>query len=268
MKLAEDWLGVPMVLEPRDMCNPNVDELSMMTYLSQFPEASLKPGAPIKSRADASKVKVFGPGVEGGLDTNTPAAEFTVDVTAAGGSGKPNVSVTSPEGAIECSCDDNKDGTFSCAYIPTVPGCYTVAVACGGKPAGNSPYKVTIAGLPVGSGLTIPVGDLSKVKVEGLEKELTANRETEFVVDATAAGPAELAVEVLDGDGAPVATETETLAPQKWKVKCVCFSVNLLLVIALALSVQIYPHKGWPAHCQHQVLWPGAAGQSLLCERV
>ena len=58
---------VPLqVLQPEDMVNPNVDELSMMTYLSQFPEAELKPGAPIKtiSKGDPSKVKVFGPGVE------------------------------------------------------------------------------------------------------------------------------------------------------------------------------------------------------------
>lgn len=41
------------------MVNPHVDELSMMTYLSQFPEAKLKDGAPIKARADPSKVSVY-----------------------------------------------------------------------------------------------------------------------------------------------------------------------------------------------------------------
>ena len=55
--------------------------------------------------------------------------------------------------------------------------------------------------------------------MEGLEPELVANQETEFVVDATAAGPAEMAVDVEDGNGAPVETQTEELAPQKWKVK-------------------------------------------------
>lgn len=79
--------------------------------------------------------------------------------------------------------------------------------------------QVTYAGFPVGTQLTIPVGDLSKVKVEGLEPELLANCETEFVVDATAAGPGDLAVQVLDPTGAPITTDTETLAPQKWKVK-------------------------------------------------
>ena len=70
------------------MINPNVDELSMMTYLSQFPEAQLKPGAPIKSIGDPSKVKVFGPGVEReGLDTDVAVAEFTIDCRKAGVAG-------------------------------------------------------------------------------------------------------------------------------------------------------------------------------------
>ena len=39
--------------------NPHVDELSMMTYLSQYPDAKLKPGAPIKARGDPSKVRTI-----------------------------------------------------------------------------------------------------------------------------------------------------------------------------------------------------------------
>lgn len=187
------------VLEPKDMCNPNVDELSMMTYLSQFPEASLKPGAPIKSTADSSKVKVFGPGVEGGLDTNTPSAEFTVDVSTAGGSGKPTVSVISPEGAIECSCDDNKNGTYGCAYIPTVPGTYTVTVNYGGKLAAKSPYKVNI----------VPGADASACRafgpgVEG--SDLRAGSPAEFWVETAEAGEGKLGITVRGPKG-PIRAE-------------------------------------------------------------
>ena len=181
------------------MCNPNVDELSMMTYLSQFPEASLKPGAPIKTRADADKVRVFGPGVEGGLDTNTPSAEFTIDVTAAGGAGKPSVNVTSPEGAIECSCEDNKDGTFSCAYIPTVPGCYTVAVSYGGKPAAKSPYKVNI----------VPGADAGACRAYGPGVEgsdLRVCSPAEFWVETAGAGEGRLGITVRGTKG-PIPAE-------------------------------------------------------------
>jgi hypothetical protein len=46
------------------MNDPKVDELSMMTYLSQYPAAKLKPGAPLKSIApNPSRVKCYGKGL-------------------------------------------------------------------------------------------------------------------------------------------------------------------------------------------------------------
>lgn len=196
------------------MCNPNVDELSMMTYLSQFPEASLKPGAPLKSSGDSSRVKVFGPGVEGGLDTNTPSAEFTVDITHAGGAGKPAVSVTSPEGAIECSCEDNKNGTFSCAYIPTVPGTYTVTVNYMGKPAASSPYKVNIVpGADAGACIAYGPG------VEG--SDLRAGSPAEFWVETAEAGEGKLGITVRGPKG-PIQTEdviVQTESQDKYHVQ-------------------------------------------------
>jgi len=46
------------------MCNPKVDELSMMTYLSQFPNAKLKPGAPLRPKTNPARVKAYGPGTK------------------------------------------------------------------------------------------------------------------------------------------------------------------------------------------------------------
>ena len=56
MDLADNWLGVPKLLTPEEIINPNVDEQSMMTYLSQFPNAKVKEGAPFREKALASKV--------------------------------------------------------------------------------------------------------------------------------------------------------------------------------------------------------------------
>lgn len=42
MDMADNWLGVPKLLTPEEIVNPNVDELSMMTYLSNFPNAKVK----------------------------------------------------------------------------------------------------------------------------------------------------------------------------------------------------------------------------------
>ena len=47
--MADNWLGVPKLLTPEEIVNPNVDELSMMTYLAQFREAKVKEGAPIQT---------------------------------------------------------------------------------------------------------------------------------------------------------------------------------------------------------------------------
>lgn len=43
--------------------DPNVDEHSVMTYLSQFPKAKLKPGAPVRSKQlNPKKAIAYGPG--------------------------------------------------------------------------------------------------------------------------------------------------------------------------------------------------------------
>jgi len=63
MNLAEQWLGVPQLVEPQEMINPKVDEQSMMTYLSQFPNAKLKPGAPIRPKTNSARVRCYGKGL-------------------------------------------------------------------------------------------------------------------------------------------------------------------------------------------------------------
>ena len=50
------------MIQPPEMCNPKVDELSMMTYLSQFPNAKLKPGAPLRPKTNPNRVRAYGPG--------------------------------------------------------------------------------------------------------------------------------------------------------------------------------------------------------------
>lgn len=43
------------LIKPEEMVNPNIDEMSMMTYLSQYPNAKLKPGAPLRPRANRNR---------------------------------------------------------------------------------------------------------------------------------------------------------------------------------------------------------------------
>ena len=86
MSLADEWLGVAQLLTPEELINPNVDELSMMTYLAQFREAKVKEGAPIQT--ENHETQLTGSGMESfeppltndAADDQKPAA---VDVTTA-----------------------------------------------------------------------------------------------------------------------------------------------------------------------------------------
>lgn len=56
--------------------DPDVDEHSVMTYLSQFPKAKLKPGAPLRPKQlFPNKAKAYGPG------GYTPAQFITVHMS-------------------------------------------------------------------------------------------------------------------------------------------------------------------------------------------
>ena len=83
MSLADEWFGVAQLLTPEELINPNVDELSMMTYLAQFREAKVKEGAPIQT--ENHETQLTGSGMESFEPTLTnddqkPAA---VDVSTA-----------------------------------------------------------------------------------------------------------------------------------------------------------------------------------------
>ena len=62
MDLAEEWLGIPQLIRPNEMVNPKVDEQSMMTYLSLYPSAKLRPGAPIRPKTNSARVRCYGKG--------------------------------------------------------------------------------------------------------------------------------------------------------------------------------------------------------------
>lgn len=61
MNLARDWLDIPQIVTPEELVNKNIDELSVMTYVSYFPEAKLKEGAPLRVKENlASKCRIVG----------------------------------------------------------------------------------------------------------------------------------------------------------------------------------------------------------------
>ena len=61
-KLMNSLFVLVQVITPEEIIDPSVDEQSVMTYLSQFPKAKLKPGAPLKPKLNPKKARAYGPG--------------------------------------------------------------------------------------------------------------------------------------------------------------------------------------------------------------
>jgi filamin len=109
------------------MCNPKVDEMSVMTYVSYFPEAKCKPGAPHRPQLPPSaKCSAEGPGITAEGLVAKQSAPFTV-FTAGAGKGSPQVNVFGPDRMnVTCEVVDNGDKTFSCNYAPPQQGKFSL----------------------------------------------------------------------------------------------------------------------------------------------
>ena len=158
MDMADKWLNVPKLLTPEEFVDPNVDEQSMLTYLSQFPNAKLQPGAPLRKKTNAGKVRAFGPGLEPkGLVAKAPA-NFTVETFGAGdGELAVKVIQVGTDKELECEIVFNNDrkATYSCSYFPEEEGDYVVTITWSGREIPKSPYNVNVEGF---------AGDASKVR--------------------------------------------------------------------------------------------------------
>ncbi|CAH8555281.1 unnamed protein product [Heterobilharzia americana] len=197
MGAAEQWLDVPQLIRPEEMTNPRVDEKAMMTYLSQFPSAKLKDGAPLRPKSNPGLVRAFGPGLEPHGNTVGNPARFTIDTFSAG-RGAVEVIVLNPKGQRE-PCDvlsnNDKQQTYSCAYVPTQEGEYRVIIKFATKEILNSPFKVMVEGAQ---------GDASKATASGPGIEPQGNqvgRRTFFNIFTAAAGPGNVDCVILDPHG-------------------------------------------------------------------
>ncbi|KAJ3597175.1 hypothetical protein NHX12_003575 [Muraenolepis orangiensis] len=198
MQQADDWLGVPQVIAPEEIVDPNVDEHSVMTYLSQFPKAKLKPGAPLKSKQlFPDKAKAYGPGIEPHGNTVLQPAVFTVDTQEAG-SGEVLVYVEDPEGYKEeakVKPNKNKSGTYTVTYVPKVQGVHKVKVLFAGQDIDKSPYTVNVSKA---------MGDPSKVQARGPGLEANGNvagKPTYFDIYTAGAGNGDVSVVIVDPQG-------------------------------------------------------------------
>ncbi|XP_031160803.2 filamin-B isoform X1 [Sander lucioperca] len=196
MQLADDWLGIPQVMAPEEIIDPSADEQSMMTYLSQFPKAKLKPGAPLKPKLNPKKARAYGPGIEPTGNRVLRPAVFTVDTFSAG-QGQVTVYLDHPDGTREELNAEPNEGkkTFSVTYIPQVVGPHKVTVMFAGQPIPKSPFEVNV---------DKALGDASKVTVKGLGIEPVgniANKPTYFDIYTAGAGTGDVTAMIRDPQG-------------------------------------------------------------------
>ncbi|KAM6136829.1 filamin-C, partial [Pterocles gutturalis] len=198
MQQADDWLGVPQVIAPEEIVDPNVDEHSVMTYLSQFPKAKLKPGAPLRARPpQPGRARAYGPGIEPQGNVVLQPARFTVETLEAG-VGEVLVYVEDPEGHTEEAKvvpNNDKKRTYSVTYVPKVGGLHKVTVLFAGQNIDKSPFGVTVG---------MALGDASKVTARGPGLEPTgnvANKATYFDIYTAGAGPGDVGVVIVDPQG-------------------------------------------------------------------
>ncbi|XP_033939810.1 filamin-B isoform X2 [Pseudochaenichthys georgianus] len=196
MQLADDWLGIPQVITPEEIMDPSVDEQSVMTYLSQFPKAKLKPGAPLKPKLNPKKARAYGPGIEPTGNRVLRPAVFTVDTFSAG-QGQVTVYLDHPDGTREELKAEPNEGkkTLSVTYIPQVMGTHKVTVMFAGQQIPKSPFEVSV---------DKALGDASKVTVKGPGVEPVgniANKPTYFDIYTAGAGTGDVTAMIRDPQG-------------------------------------------------------------------
>ncbi|XP_043469574.1 filamin-A isoform X2 [Leptopilina heterotoma] len=217
MGLADDWLNIPQLIKPEEMVNPNIDEMSMMTYLSQYPNAKLKPGAPLRPRTNPNRVRAYGPGIEPTGPIIGAPANFTVETFSAG-KGKVDVFVEDPKGEklpVNIRFNQDRNLTYSVSYTPKVEGPHKVKVLFAGREIPKSPYTVLVEG---------HAGDPTKVTASGPGLQPVGNvinRPTFFDIFTKDAGRGVPEVIVLDPLKNIIPSKLRQTSPNVWRCEYV-----------------------------------------------
>lgn len=215
MGLADDWLNIPELIKPEEIVNPNIDEQSMMTYLSQYPNAKLKPGAPLRPRTSPNKVRVYGPGVEPTGPVVGATVNFTVETFSAG-KGHVDVVVENPKGQkepVDVRFNNDRNLTYTVSYTPQMEGTHKISVTYAGREVPKSPFAVKVEG---------HAGDPSKVTASGpgLQPDgVCIKKATYFDISTKNAGKGVPEVIILDpsGNKNSVPVKVRQTSPDVWR---------------------------------------------------
>ncbi|XP_017775738.1 PREDICTED: filamin-A isoform X2 [Nicrophorus vespilloides] len=225
MGLADDWLNVPQLIKPEEIVNPNIDEQSMMTYLSQYPNAKLKQGAPIRPKTNPNRVRVYGPGIEPTGPVVGAPANFTVETFSAG-RGPVTVTVENPSGKsepVDVRFNNDRNLTYSVAYTPSAEGKHKITVKFAGREVVKSPYYVQVEG---------HAGDSTKVTASGpglLADGVFVARGTYFDIFTKDAGKGVPEVVILDPNGKndAIPVKVRQTSPDVWRCEYLASTIGL-----------------------------------------
>jgi filamin len=98
---------------------------------------------------DADKTRVYGPGIEDGVQDNLPT-HFNIEARDRLGNpiregGDPfDVKIHGPKGEVPAKITDNGDGTYRVDYAPEHAGNHRIDVTLRDKPVAKSPYNINV----------------------------------------------------------------------------------------------------------------------------
>ncbi len=154
------------------------------------------PGSKFRTRAipgcDPSRVKAYGPGLEGGV-TNNPCL-FTVE-TKGCGQGSLSLAVEGPSEA-KMICKENQNGVCVMEYLPVKAGPYDITIKYAEQHVPGSPFRVNIEDRV----------DSGAVSLKIPNKPFRVGVPLDVVLDAQYAGRAQPRIDLVDahGRGRPV----------------------------------------------------------------
>jgi filamin len=184
MSIAEERLGVQCLLSPEEMTDPEVDQLIVMSYITQFQTATLTALARKCHASNIPNMVAVGTTVEFRVDT-TESGEGSVDIAVKKSDGNPDtIDVTQPSA-----------GLYHVAFTPTIPGVYEVMVSLNGDPIREMPRNISVC-------------DISKCTFsKPFPKFIPVNSPFDFSMDTSRAGDGKLDVSLMEESGLVLPTE-------------------------------------------------------------
>ena len=183
LQVAQQQFGILPLFSPEEFISPNIDQLSVMAYLTNFRYIQ-------EERRKLPYLSAIGSGITG--TQVGEEAEFHIEGEELD-ENIVQIRVVSPElGVVKVEGIPSRSGTPSFQYRPTVPGNYTVEIKYSGEHVRGSPYQV----------MHLPTLD-SVTDGRGLYRACVG-KEAEFTVDISQLGEGILNLRVVNPDNDPL----------------------------------------------------------------